>query len=119
MDDSILDSIKKLLGIDASYTAYDPDVMMHINSVFSVLSQMGVGPTGGFMIEDNVPTWAAFIGDDEELNMVKTYIHQRVKLLFDPPSTSFAIEAIEKTSEELGWRLNVKREEVAWTDPSL
>lgn len=118
MDKSILNNIKKILGIDASYTAFDHDIMIHINSVFSTLSQLGIGPAGGFMIEDNILTWDDYIPDgDPNLNAVKTYIYLRVRLLFDPPATSFAIAAMERQITEHEWRLNTYREETSWTEP--
>jgi len=107
---SILDDVKKLLGIDSSYTNFDTDVILHINSVFSILSQLGIGPSTGYMIEDNTATCDAFVGTDLNLNDVKTYIVTKVKLFFDPPQNSFVIAAIEKQIQELEWRINVKRE---------
>lgn len=118
MINSILDSVKKNLGLDPSYTVFDPDVTMHINSVFSTLNQLGIGPDNGFMIEDNSVTWDAFVGTDLKLNSVKTYTFLRVKMLFDPPQTSFVIDAMNKQIEEFEWRLNVKREGESWTDPN-
>lgn len=116
---SILDDTKKMLGLGASYTAFDPDVIMHINTVLSILNQLGIGPVAGFMIADNTVTWDAFIGStDPTLNAVKSYIFMKVKMLFDPPQTSFVIEAINKQIEELEWRLNVNREGTSWTDPN-
>lgn len=117
MAGSILDDVKKLLGIDSSYTNFDTDVILHINSVFSILSQLGIGPSTGYMIEDNTATWDAFVGTDLNLNDVKTYIVTKVKLFFDPPQNSFVIAAMEKQIQELEWRINVKREGESWTDP--
>lgn len=118
MTDSILDSVKKNLGLNSSYTVFDPDVTMHINSVLATLNQLGIGPDDGFMIEDNSTTWDAFVGTDVKLNSVKTYIYLRVKMFFDPPQTSFVIDAMNKQIEEFEWRLNVKREDESWTDPN-
>jgi hypothetical protein len=115
---SILTSVKKILGIAESDTSFDVDVILHTNSVFSILTQVGIGPDDGFMIEDATPTWDAFVTDNK-LNSVKTYVYLRVRLLFDPPNTSFVIESMEKQIEELEWRLNVVREAVSWTDPNL
>jgi len=117
MEESILTSIKKVLGLAADYTEFDEDVLLHINSVFSTLAQLGVGPVGGFMIEDDTSTWDEFIGEDLEYNAVKTYVCLRVRLLFDPPTTSYLIDAINNQIKELEWRLNVKREETGWVDP--
>lgn len=118
MTTSILDSVKKILGLDPSYTAFDTDVILHINTVFNVLHGIGIGPTDSFMIEDNTATWDAFVGADLNLNAVKTYVYLRVKLFFDPPATSFVIESMNKQIEELEWRLSVKREGESWTDPN-
>lgn len=119
MSASILNSIKKVLGIDESYTAFDADILMHINSVFSTLNQLGVGPAEGFMIEDESATWDTFIGADSRLNAVKSYVYLRVRLLFDPPTTSYMIEAQQQQVKELEWRLNVQREGESWLDPTL
>lgn len=107
---SILDSTKKVLGLNASYDAFDQDVIMHINSVFSVLGQLGIGPVGGFMIEDAGPTWSDFLADVMLLNHVKSYMSLRVRILFDPPTTSFLLKTYEEQIKELEWRINVHRE---------
>lgn len=103
--DSILDMTKKALGIDSDYTAFDIDVVMHINSVFLTLNQLGVGPLEGFAIQDSETTWEEYTVDDLNLNAVKSYMYLRVRLLFDPPTTSFTIEAMDKQVKELEWRL--------------
>ena len=105
--DSILTSIKKLLGIDEEYTQFDNDIIMHINTVFLNLTQLGVGPEEGFLIEDDAATWDDFIGDSNQLQAVKTYVYLKVKLLFDPPLSSSVIESINRIISELQWRLNV------------
>lgn len=115
--DSILTSTKKILGIDETYTEFDVDILMHINSVFATLNQLGIGPSIGFAIMDDTPTWDAFLGTDPRLNSVKIYMYLRVRLLFDPPSTSYLITALNEQVRELEWRLNVYREETAWVDP--
>lgn len=117
MGDSILTSIKKILGIEAEYTAFDIDILMYTNSVFSTLNQLGIGPENGFSIEDATPTWDAFLGNDLSLNPVKTYVSLRVRLLFDPPTTSYLMDAIKQQIQELEWRLNVQREGVSWINP--
>lgn len=119
MSNSILTSTKKILGIEATDTDFDIDILMHINSVFATLNQLGIGPEQGFAIEDAVPTWDTFLGTDKRLNSVKTYVYLRVRMLFDPPQTSYLIEALDRQREELEWRLNVYRESTAWTDPSV
>lgn len=105
--ESILTSIKKLIGIDEEYTQFDTDIIIHINSVLMVLTQLGVGPSEGFMISDEYSTWEDFIGNKPYLNSVKTYVYLRVKLLFDPPPSSAAIEASKKIIDEFEWRLLV------------
>ena len=105
--ESILTSIKKLLGIDEEYTQFDNDIIMHINTVFLNLTQLGVGPEEGFLIEDDSATWDDFIGDSNQLQAVKTYVYLKVKLLFDPPLSSSVIESINRIISELEWRLNV------------
>lgn len=117
MDDSILTSTKKALGLDEDYTAFDPDIIMHINSVFSTLNQLGIGPALGFMIEDKEALWATFLGSDPRLNNVKTYMYLRVRMLFDPPQTGYGTTAMEKQIQELEWRINVQREDEHWIDP--
>lgn len=116
---SILDSTKKILGLEADYTAFDVDVITHINSVFADLQQLGIGPLAGFAIDDSAPTWADYLGTDLTLNSVKTYMYLRVRLLFDPPTTSYLISSMNEQIQKLEWRLNVQREGVAWTDPNL
>ena len=110
MDKSILDSIKKMLGIDASYTIFDQDIIMHINTVFMILNQLGVGSAEGFSIEDNKKIWKDYLNDDTKLESVKSYIYLKVKLLFDPPLSTAVIEAIKQQINELEWRLNVEAE---------
>jgi hypothetical protein len=105
--DSILTSIKKLLGISKEYQHFDDDLIMHINSVFLVLTQLGVGPKDGFFIEDDSAEWADFLEDPTKLQMVKSYMNLKVKLLFDPPLSSAVIEANNRLISEFEWRLNV------------
>lgn len=106
--ESILTSIKKLLGIEADYYDFDADLIMHINSVFMILTQIGVGPSEGFIIEDKTATWTDFLSDTELVTLaaVKSYIHLKVRLLFDMPSSSVA-EQINKQIAELEWRLYI------------
>jgi hypothetical protein len=115
--DSILTSTKKVLGIDDSYAAFDEDIIMHINSVFSTLNQLGIGPDDGFAIEDDTATWDTYLDGDLNKNSVKTYMYLKVRLLFDPPTTSFTQEAMKQQAQELEWRLNVVREDTEWVDP--
>ena len=108
--ESILTSIKKLLGIAEEYEHFDPELIMHINSVFMILTQIGVGPEEGFMIEDETSTWSDFIQDSTKIESVKSYIHHRVRLMFDPPQSSFVVEAMNRTANELEWRLYMAAE---------
>ena len=118
METSILNSTKKILGLASDYTAFDLDIITHINTAFSTLTQLGVGPAAGFMIEDASTNWVDFLGDaDPQLNSVKSYVFLRVRLLFDPPATSYLINAYEDQIRELEWRLNSHREETQWVDP--
>ncbi len=103
---SILKSIKKLLGIAEDQACFDSDIIMHINSVFSILTQIGVGPADGFSIQDELANWTDFITDEKKLQIVKSYMHLRVKLLFDPPLSSAVMSAMERTISEFEWRLN-------------
>lgn len=104
--DSILDSVKKDLGIVPEYTHFDPDIIMDINTAFSILTQLGVGPKAGFSITDNTAVWTDFI-TDTRLEIVKTYVAKKTKQLFDPPNTGPLSEALNKVLNELEWRINV------------
>ena len=104
--ESILVSIKKLLGIDAEYKHFAPDIIMHINSVFSILTQLGVGPSDGFSITNDSETWTAFIGEEpKKFALVKTYMQLKVRLMFDPPLGAAVIESINRQISEFEWRL--------------
>ena len=108
--DSILTSIKKLLGITEEYTHFDPDIITHINSAFFTLTQLGVGPSEGFSIKNSSATWGDFLSNANSKNLeaVKSYVYLKVKLLFDPPLTSSVTEAIKSQISEYEWRLNVE-----------
>lgn len=105
--DSILTSTKKLLGISEEYEHFDDDIIMHINTVFLNLTQIGVGPEQGFLIEDESDDWSDFIEDSVQLQAVKTYMYLKVKLLFDPPLSSSVIESMNRMIAELEWRLRL------------
>ena len=113
--ESILTSIKKLLGIAADYEQFDTDIIIHINSAFSTLTQLGVGPSGGFVIQDETSTWSVFTADDPKLEFVKTYIYLKVRLVFDPPTTGSVIEAIKQNISEYEWRLMIAADQVKST----
>lgn len=116
---SILDTVKQMVGIDPSLTVFDVAIITHINAVFADLEQIGVGPVGGFMIEDNVPTWDDFLGGDPRWSSVKSYVYFRVRLMFDPPQTQSLMTSLDEQVRKMEWRLNVTREGDSWTDPSL
>lgn len=111
MSSSILEDVKHMLGLLPSETAFDSDVINHINFVFGVLHQIGVGPQVGFMITDNTTQWDEFI-TDARLNGVKSYMFLRVKLLFDQPQVGFVLASMERQITELEFRLNVAAEEL-------
>ena len=109
--DSILTSIKKLLGITAEYKQFDPDLIIHINSVFLILKQLGIGPEQGFSISGESETWKQFLPEgSENFEAVKSYMYIKVKLLFDPPTSSAVMEAMNRIASEYEWRLNVEAE---------
>lgn len=106
--DSVLDSIKKVLGDNPGFEYFNPDIIMQINTFFTVLTQIGVGPKEGVFITDNTTTWSDLFGTDARLNSIKTYIFSRVKLLFNPSQNSSYNEILKDTIKELEWRLNVQ-----------
>jgi hypothetical protein len=108
--DSILNSVKKLLGIEPEVTHFDTDIILNINSVLMILSQLGIGPETGLFITDSTNTWVELLGERKDLEAVKTYIYVKVKILFDPPSSSFVMDSLERQITQLEWRLNVQAE---------
>lgn len=110
MTQSILDSTKKMLGLETDYTVFDLDVITHINTVFSVLTQLGIGPERGFSIEDSSTTWDEYLGGNKLLSTIKSYVYLRVRILFDPPSAGYVLTAIENQIKELEWRINMEHE---------
>lgn len=108
--DSILNTIKKMLGLDSSYTAFDNDLIIFINGVFMTLNQIGIGPTGGFFIEGSNAVWSDFLGETSTLEAVKTYIFLKVKLMFDPPTTSAVLDSMYRQAEEQESRLKIQAE---------
>lgn len=112
--DSILTSVKKLLGIAEEYTQFDTDIIIHINSVFMTLHELGVGPIDGFAIDNEYAVWTDFIPDNILLlNAVKSYMYLKVKMLFDPSLTSSITDLMKEEIRELEWRMNV------FVDPSV
>ena len=114
---SILTDTKKNLGIAEDYTAFDQDLILHINGVLATLNQLGIGPAEGFAITDKTAVWDDFLAGDVRYNAVKTYLYLLVRLIFDPPATSFTIASMERQIQELEWRLNVQHEGTAWVTP--
>lgn len=113
INDSILNTIKKMLGVSNDYKVFDTDIIVNINSVFSTLIQLGVGPKEGFFISDSLSTWSDFLITEEEqnkFNFVIQYMYLQVKLVFDPPTSSFVLDAYSNRVKELEWRLNVMEE---------
>ena len=110
MNDSILVSIKKMLGLPDEYDAFDLDIITHINSVFTILTQIGVGPSNGFMIEDKTAIWTNFIKDMSLYHLVKSYMVLKVRLLFDPPMSSAVLECCKTQANEYEWRLKTMAE---------
>lgn len=110
--ESILTSIKKMLGIAEEYTHFDADLIMHINSVLSILTQIGVGSSEGFSIKDENDVWEDFITEDSKLELVKSYTYMKVKILFDPPLSSSVIESMNRIISELEWRIQVAADPV-------
>lgn len=109
--DSILTSVKKLLGIDAEYTAFDDDLIIHINSVFMILAQMGIGPSNGYRITGSSELWNDYLpADTKNLESIKTYVAQKVRLMFDPPMSSIVMECTKQVISELEYRLYVEVE---------
>jgi len=108
--ESILNSIKKLLGIQADYKNFDTDIIIHINSVFMILNQLGIGPAQGFKIEGDTETWDDYISDGDDLESIKTYVYLKVKIVFDPALSGTVMEANKEVLRELEWRLNFHHE---------
>lgn len=110
MENSILKSTKKILGIADEYTAFDLDIITHINATLAIVNQLGIGPDGGILIDDDASTWGDLDLPQDQMSIVRTYVFLRVRMLFDPPSTSFLIEATNKQIEEFETRLSYIRE---------
>lgn len=105
--DSVLTSIKKLLGITEEYDQFDQDLIIHINAVLMVLTQIGIGPSNGMIIKDSSTTWNDILSDTSNIEAVKTYVYLKVKMIFDPPSSSSVADAMNRSINEYEWRLNI------------
>lgn len=106
-DESILGYVKRLLGVQNDYTHFDSNIIYGINAAFSVLTQLGLGPKEGFMINDYLDKWVDFVSDTFRLSLIKPYVYLKTRLLFDPPTSTSLIESINKTISEYEWRLYV------------
>lgn len=115
---SILTDTKKALGLAEDYTAFDPEIIMHINSVLADLNQLGIGPATGLAIANATTEWDELLGSELRYNAVKSYTNLRVKMLFDPPNLGYVITAMEKEIEKAEWRINVAREDIDHPQPA-
>lgn len=111
----ILDSIKKLLGIEETDPSFDNEIVMHINSAITVLTQLGVGPTIGYRITGSAETWTSFIGTRRDLEIIKSFIYLKVRLLFDPPQNSFLVDSLQEQIKEFEFRIVTQAEPYALT----
>lgn len=125
MEQSILKSTKSILGVGDDDTSFDAQLIPHINAAFSILTDLGVGPQGGFVIEDESTEWAEYFPNEDDpaklkvmLSQVKTVVFLRTKLLFDPPTSSYLLDSSKNLLTEMEWRLNVNREETDWVNPT-
>ena len=124
MNESILTSIKKLLGITEEYEYFDLDIIIHINSIFAKLNQLGVGPKTPFKITGKIETWDMFMKtwetneDRIDIDYVKTYVYLKVRLIFDPPTSQSAMQAFQEQAAEYEWRLGVQCDET-WEDEEV
>lgn len=105
--DSILASVKLQLGISPAETCFDESLIMNINSVFAILQQLGVGPSGGYAIQSVENTWNEFLANVDQIEMVKSYMYLKVKILFDPSASSVVMDAYNRLIGEFEWRLTV------------
>lgn len=116
--ESILNSVKKHCGIEADYEHFDQEIISFINATLMTLSQIGIGPEDGFAIADESETWGDYLGDEktiQQLIAVKTYIGLKVRLAFDPPTSSYVLDALKRQADEYEWRLNVQAESLKKT----
>lgn len=110
MEESILISTKKVLGLLQDYSVFDSDITLHINSALSILNQLGLGPEQGFVVEDESSKWEDLGLPDNQLGLTKTYVFLKARMLFDPPGTSYLIEATSNQLKEYEWRLAAFKE---------
>lgn len=108
MENSILNSTKKLLGLDPNYKVFDLDILSHINSAMMTLSQLGIISNAGYMVVDETDEWSDVVTTEANVSAIRTYVYLKVKYVFDPPNNSFGLDAIKKQMDELEWRMNVQ-----------
>lgn len=119
MDESILTTIKALLGLESDYDAFDGEILVFINTSFLALRQLGVSSAEGFSVKDSTETWTDLLGTTVDLDAVKSYIYIKVRLLFDPPSSSYVLDAFTKQLAELEFRINVTADPYVATTPTV
>lgn len=107
MDESILTSVKRSVGVVEECTDFDAELIMHTNTVLTILTQLGVGPATGFSIATGTEKWSDFITDMTNLHSIKSYVGLKVRLLFDPPTSSAVVDSLNRLISELEWRINV------------
>ena len=118
MTDSIFESVKKVLGLLGDDSSFDEDILLHINSVVSTLRQLGLSIPADFYVRDDVQTWQDLLGEFRDLDLVKSYMAMKVRLMFDPPSSSFGLKSMEEMAKEYEWRINVLTDQ-PYSDPVL
>lgn len=118
MTDSIFESVKKVLGLLGDDSSFDQDILLHINSVVSTLRQLGLSIPSDFYVRDDVQTWRDLLGEFRDLDLVKSYMTMKVRLMFDPPSSSFGLKSMEEMVKEYEWRINVLTDQ-PYSDPVL
>lgn len=112
IQDSILETVKNLIGVASECADFDTNIMVHINSAIMTLRQIGIGPKNGFSVRDSSSTWTDYIDDINLYESVKDYIYLKVKIVFDPPTSSYVLEAMKEQIKELEWRLQTEKEEI-------
>lgn len=119
MSDSILDTIKEMLGIDVAVTAFDTEITIHLNGAFMVLTQLGAGPNSGFFVVDKTTKWSDYLGTETTLEAVKTYLFLKVKIVFDPPERAAVLEAYKSQINELEFRIGIQAEGGSTNAPTV
>ena len=118
MANSIFNSVKKVVGLLGDDGSFDEDILLHINSVISTLRQLGLSIPADFYVLDDVQTWRDLLGEFRDLDLVKSYMAMKVRLMFDPPSSSFGLASMTEMVKELEWRINVLTDQ-PYSDPFL